>query len=150
MVPMAKRPSLNSLRDFCRALCSSFCSAGVRSGGAIARASTRYTSVSPALETNSTGAVPLGIPTKGKSRNHRRGVNSTNIKIRITATSYCHDPRSYDQKNVRESICPRLAISIRRNAVDDHAVTHVHHAVEIRRRLWVMRDHHDGLSQVLV
>src|SRR5207249_8780598 len=50
----------------------------------------------------------------------------------------------------RERIWPRLAILIRWHAVDDHAVAHVHHAVEIRGCFGVVCDHDNGLAQILV
>ncbi len=39
---------------------------------------------------------------------------------------------------------------IRWNAVDDDAITHVHHAIEVDYRFWVVGDHHDGLAQFFV
>src|SRR5207253_3669313 len=69
--------------------------------------------------------------------------------MRITATSYCHVPRSYDQKNVFERTRPRLAISVRGHAVDDDTVAHVHHAIEVSGRFRVVRDHHHGLAELL-
>src|SRR5882762_1739064 len=90
------------------------------------------------------------MPTCGWSRNQPRGVSNTKMRMRTTAMSYCQVPRSYDQKNVLERMCFRPAISIRRDAVDNHAIAHVHYAVEVRDRLGIVRDHHDSLSQILV
>src|SRR5258708_2721284 len=86
------------------------------------RASTRYVSRFPSFEINWTCPGVTGAPLCGLSWNQFRGMRSTKTKIRMTATSYCHVPRSYDQKNVRERIWPRLAISIRRHSVDDESV----------------------------
>src|SRR5690242_9350266 len=70
--------------------------------------------------------------------------------MRITARSYCHVPRSYDQKNVFERICPRPAMSVRGYAVDDHAVAHMHHAIEVRGGFRIMGDHDDGLAEFFI
>src|SRR6266403_6134032 len=68
----------------------------------------------------------------------------------ITARSYCQEPRSYDQKKTREKKEPGEVISIRRNPVDDHAVAHVHDAIEISGGLGIMRDHDEGLAKILI
>src|SRR5580704_4646312 len=68
----------------------------------------------------------------------------------ITARSYCHVPRSYDQKNVRPRIVLMLAISVGGDAVDDDAVAHVHDAVEVSDGFRIVRDHHDRLTEVFV
>src|SRR5215471_10269054 len=70
--------------------------------------------------------------------------------MRITATSYCHVPRSYDQKNVFDRIWPRLAMSVRGHAVDDHAITHVHHTIKVGGGLRIVSNHHDGLAKIFV
>src|SRR5690349_21961117 len=70
--------------------------------------------------------------------------------MRITATSYCHVPRSYDQKKTFERICPGLAISVCGYAVDDDAVAHVHDAIEISGGFRIVRDHHDGLAEFFI
>src|SRR5580704_4751813 len=148
---MVKRLLRSSGSDFCMALCSSFSSAGVCAGGARIRASTRYVLFSPSSLTSTTcPGVLAGRPICGWSWNHPRGVAKTKIKIRMTAASYGHVPRSYAQKNVFDKICPRLAISVRRHSVDDHAIPHVHHAVKIRRGFGIVRDHDDRLAQILV
>src|ERR1700741_468096 len=41
-------------------------------------------------------------------------------------------------------------MSVCRNAVNNHTVAHVHHAVEVGCGFGVVRDHHDGLAEVLV
>src|SRR6266851_6601604 len=41
-------------------------------------------------------------------------------------------------------------MSVRRDAVDDHAVAHVHDAVEVGDRFGIVGDHHDSLPQILV
>src|SRR6266851_2036784 len=114
------------------------------------RASTRYVSRFPSFEINWTCPGVTGAPLCGLSWNQFRGMRSTKTKIRMTATSYCHVPRSYDQKNVRERIWPRLAISIRRHSVDDNSVAHVNNAVEIGGCFRVVRDHDDGLAQIFI
>src|SRR5713226_7439688 len=114
------------------------------------RASTRYVSRFPSFEINWTCPGVTGAPLCGLSWNQFRGMRSTKTKIRMTATSYCHVPRSYDQKNVRERIWPRLAISIRRHSVDDNSGAHVSHAVEIGGCFRVVRDHDDGLAQIFI
>src|SRR3981081_172639 len=114
------------------------------------RASTRYFSRFPSFEINWTCPGVTGAPLCGLSRNQFRGVRSTKTRMRMTARSYCHVPRSYDKKNVRERIWPRLGISIRRHSVDDDSIAHVHHAVEIRCCFRVVGDHDDGLAQILV
>src|ERR1700759_4533251 len=68
----------------------------------------------------------------------------------MTARSYCHVPRSYDQKNVRPRMVLTLAISVSGDAVDDHTIAHVHDAIEVRDGFRIVRDHHDRLAQVFV
>src|SRR5580700_10208135 len=148
---MVKRLLRSSGSDFCRALCRSFSSAGVCAGGARIRASTRYVLFSPSSLTSTTcPGLFAGRPICGWSWNHVRGVTKTKIRMRMTAASYCHVPRSYAQKNVFDRICPKLAISVRRNSVDNHAVAHVHHAVKIRGCFGIVRNHDDCLAQVFV
>src|SRR6267143_1552454 len=87
------------------------------------RASTRYVSRFPSFEINWTCPGETGAPLCGLS---------------------------WNQKNIRERIWPRLAISIRRHSVDDNSIAHVHDAVEIRCCFRVVRDHDDGLAQIFV
>src|SRR3984957_13792976 len=97
---------------------------------------------------SSTWPGAAGTPLAGGSWNQWRGVSRAKIRITATAMSYCQVPRSYDQKNARERISLRLGMLIRWNAVDDDAVTHMHHAIEIDDGFGVVSDHHDGLAQV--
>src|SRR5579863_2356615 len=43
-----------------------------------------------------------------------------------------------------------LAISVRRDAIDDDTIPHVDDAIEIDDRFGIVRDHDDGLTQILV
>src|SRR4030095_4013230 len=45
---------------------------------------------------------------------------------------------------------PGEAMSVRRNAVDDHTITHVDDTIEIGGGFGIVGDHHDGLAQILV
>src|SRR5215472_18878982 len=143
-----KLPLRSSGSACCSAVWRSLGSANF--GGVKTRASTRYVWRFPSFERSCTWPAAAGPADSGWSRNQCRGVSSTNTRMRITAMSYCHVVRSYDQKNVFERICPRLAMSVRGNAVNDDAVAHVHHAIKISGRFRVVRDHHDGLAELLV
>src|ERR1700688_493153 len=99
---------------------------------------------------SSTWPGAAGTPLAGWSGNQGRGGGGAKIRMTATAMSYCQVPRSYDQKNARERICPRLAMLIRWNAVDDDAVTHVHDAIEIDDGFGIVGDHDDGLAQFFV
>src|SRR5256885_4466825 len=53
------------------------------------------------------------------------------------------------KKGPRQDL-PQTGHSVRRNTVDNHAITHVHHAIEVSHRFGVMRDHYDGLPKIFV
>src|SRR5215472_1422120 len=143
-----KFPLRNSGSACCSAVWRSLCSANF--GGVRTRASTRYVCRVPSFERSWTWPAAAVPEASGWSRNQVLGVTSTNTRMTMTATSYCHVPRSYDQKSVFERICPRLAISVRGNAIDDDAVAHVHHTIEISGGFRVVGDHHDGLAELFV
>src|SRR5438874_1633410 len=149
ILEIEKLPLCSSGSSSCRAVWRSFCSASF-GGGARMRASTRYVWRLPSWDRSCTWPGAAGSPLCGWSRNQYRGVSSAKIRMRITATSYCQVPRSYDQKNVFERIRPRLAMSVCGYAVDDDAVAHVHDALEVRGRFRIVRDHHNGLAKFFV
>src|SRR5215472_3796946 len=143
-----KLPLRSSGSACCSAVWRSLCNANF--GGVRTRASTRYVCRFPSFERSCTWPAAAGPADSGWSRNQCRGVSSTNTRMRITAMSYCHVVRSYDQKNVFERICPRLAISVRGHAIDDDAVAHMHHAIKVSGGFRIVRDHHDGLAKLFV
>src|SRR3989454_7262339 len=71
--------------------------------------------------------------------------------IAATAMSYGQVPRSYDQKTVR-TITRQIAciLFVGRQAVHNDPVAHVHDAVGVGGGFRIVRDHDDGLSQLLV
>src|SRR2546430_7967836 len=77
-------------------------------------------------------------------------MKKTKTRMPMTARSYCHEPRSNCQKNIRERICPLLGMSVRRNPVHDNAVAHVDDAIEIGDRFGIVSDHHNRLSEFFV
>src|SRR5580700_7343699 len=140
ILAIRKFPLCSSGSASCRAVCRSLCRAS-RVGGARMRASTRYVSRLPSWEISWTCPGATGAPLAGLSLNQVRGVSNTKTRIRMTARSYGQVPRSYDQKNVLERICPRLAILIRRHPIHYDAVAHVYDTVEIGGGFGVVGDH---------
>src|SRR5690349_21951323 len=72
------------------------------------------------------------------------------MRMPMTARSYCHEPRSNCQKKILERICPLSGMSVRRNSVYDHAISHVNDPIEVSNRLGIVRNHDNCLAQILV